>query len=139
VGQNEVTTTNKQPAVKRLLRPIRSCNEKKSKKKSKLDSKSKGKDSEYAKAFAIEMEMDDSEIFPVLRKMKRRDLIKYCAHYKLSHSQETHREKLLAIVTKHFIQRSRIKNDTSIEFFEEELFWHSIVDNANMHGQEEEE
>ena len=117
----------------KIFRPIAMSESQKvkSKRKRKLDSKAKGKTSQYAKSFAHDLEMEDNEIFPVLRKMKKRDLIRYCKYYKLRHSAEQHRDTLLSIATKHFIKRSRMNKQTSIEFMEEELFWHSVAHQSN--------
>jgi len=71
-------------------------------------------------------------VFPVLRGMPRSALISYCDYYKLRHSKRSKDNRLLQIVTKHFILHNREKNGRrSIEDMERDLFWHSICHKHN--------
>ena len=65
--------------------------------------------------------------------MPRQDLIKYCDYYKLRYSKRSKDNRLLQIVTKHFILHNRAKyQHSSIEELEQDLFWHSICHQAEQ-------
>jgi len=87
----------------------------------------------YAESLHLdEMQMKKGEVFPVLRGMPRSALISYCDYYKLRHSKRSKDNRLLQIVTKHFILHNREKNGRrSIEDMERDLFWHSICHKHN--------
>jgi len=93
----------------------------------------------YAESLHLdEMQMRRGEVFPVLREMPRSALIGYCDYYKLRHSKRSKDNRLLQIVTKHFILHNREKNGTrSIDDMERDLFWHSICHQHNSEGAEQ--
>ena len=93
----------------------------------------------YAESLHLdEMQMRDGEVFPVLREMPRSSLIAYCDYYKLRHSKRSKDNRLLQIVTKHFILHNREKNgQRSIEDMERDLFWHSVCHQHNSRGSAE--
>jgi len=95
----------------------------------------------YAESLHLdELQMRKGEVFPVLRGMPRSALIAYCEYYKLRHSKRSKDNRLLQIVTKHFILHNREKNGMrSIEDMERDLFWHSVCHSHNSCGAESEE
>jgi len=82
----------------------------------------------YAESLHLdEMKLRDDECFPVLRQLPRSGLIKYCDYYRLRYSKRSKDQRLLQIVTKHFILHNREKYaDRSVEEMERDLFWHSV-------------
>eukprot|EP01084_Bolivina_argentea_P289847 497791_1 len=96
----------------------------------------------YIVAYAESLHLDDmkikqNECFPILRQMPRSALMKYCDYYKLRHSKRSKDNRLLQIVTKHFILHNREKNtDRSIEDMECDLFWHAVCWNHNNNKSE---
>ena len=95
----------------------------------------------YAESLHLDdMEMREDECFPVLESMSRSALIKYCDYYKLRHSKRSKDNRLLQIVTKHFILHNREKyQHSSIEEMERDLFWHSVCHQSNNDNKENEE
>lgn len=87
-----------------------------------------------------EFEMEKNEYFPILKEMPRTALIKYCDYYKLRYSKRSKDNRLLQIVTKHFIIHNREKNTLrSIEDMERDLFWHSVCHRWNTKEKKEKE
>merc|ERR1712096_171271 len=95
----------------------------------------------YAESLHLdEMKLKEDECFPVLRQMPRSGLVKYCDYYRLRYSKRSKDDRLLQIVTKHFILHNRDKySDRSVDEMERDLFWHSVCHRAQMKEQKKEE